>query len=204
MYCELREGNHKPRTKPESQSIFVMDTNVFHIIFNPNAARGKTIKRLHAAIEYLQKAGHSVEIHETEYPGHASRLAEQMIETGLRRITCAGGDGTALETINGVMRSGHADKTQVGMLPLGTGNAFLRDFNILTVKDACERILAGSTRAVDVGKLHYMNDGAPATIFFLNIVGFGTLAEAARLRHSRFRFLGQYGYHAGFLSLLPG
>ena len=85
-----------------------------------------------------------MEVWPTERPQHATELATL---AGSRLVVAAGGDGTINEILNGLQR----DAT-LGILPLGTANVLARELGLpLNAEAACQRILAGKTRWIDVG-----------------------------------------------------
>ena len=72
-------------------------------------------------IKFLLTAeGADFEIRETQYPGHATELAEAAVKEGFDIIVAVGGDGTLRET---AMRVVHTDRI-LGLLPCGTGNDY--------------------------------------------------------------------------------
>jgi diacylglycerol kinase (ATP) len=64
------------------------------------------------------------EILETERPGHAIELAS-LASANDRMVVAVGGDGTVNECVNGLMLG---DSRQFAVLPIGTGNDFVRTF----------------------------------------------------------------------------
>ena len=81
------------------------------------------------------------------------------------------------------------------MLPLGTGNSFLRDFGIRNTKQASEAIARGDSRPIDVLRLTH-RDGE---FHFINTMGTGFVARAGELTNERFKPLGVGGYVAAVL-----
>lgn len=62
----------------------------------------------------------------TDHPGHAKQLARQYASEGtMLRIYACGGDGTLHEVVNGVLGFSHV---QVAVIPIGTGNDFIKAF----------------------------------------------------------------------------
>lgn len=112
-----------------------------------------------------------------------------------------GGDGTTYEIINGLFPkkvgpgNDGADTPIIAMLPLGTGNSFLRDFAITDERDAMSAIERGATRPCDVVKAVH-DDGE---LHFINLLSVGFSAEAGELTNRRFKPLGAAGYVAAVL-----
>ena len=114
------------------------------IIGNPNAGRHRGEDHLKSYAEILRAGGLDVEVWPTEYPEHATELATL---AGTRLVVAAGGDGTVNEVVNGL----ETDAT-LAILPLGTANVMARELGLpLKPEVACERILAGRERRIDVG-----------------------------------------------------
>lgn len=84
----------------------------------------------------------------TEYPGHASILASQAVEEGLKAVIAVGGDGT----INEVARSLINSETTLGIIPVGSGNGLARELGIsMQIKKALKTIYEGVIRKIDYG-----------------------------------------------------
>ena len=114
------------------------------IIGNPRAGRNRREERLKRCTEILASGGLDVEVWPTERPQHATELAAL---AGARLVVAAGGDGTINEIVNGLTQY-----ATLGILPLGTANVLARELGLpLKAEAACERILAGKERKIDVG-----------------------------------------------------
>jgi diacylglycerol kinase (ATP) len=114
------------------------------IIGNPNSGRAGSKGYLERCAKVLRSGGLEVEVSNTERPDHATELASL---AGDRLVVAAGGDGTINEVINGLNK----DAT-LGILPLGTANVLARELGLpLAVERACERILGGERKKVDLG-----------------------------------------------------
>lgn len=96
-------------------------------IINPAAGKGDATERIYAMAEKLRRDhGQEVECILTRRQGHAIELARELCASGeeLRFYAC-GGDGTANEVANGVYGFSNAAMT---VIPVGTGNDFLKNF----------------------------------------------------------------------------
>lgn len=70
------------------------------------------------------------QIEYTTYKGHAKVLASMHAQKMIpMRIYACGGDGTVHEVVNGILPYAHV---QLGILPIGTGNDFVKAFPALT------------------------------------------------------------------------
>ena len=96
-------------------------------IINPNAGKHDSRQRIYDMADALrEKHGLDVQCILTKKQGHATELARRLCASGeeLRFYAC-GGDGTVNEVANGVIGYDNAAMT---VIPVGTGNDFLKNF----------------------------------------------------------------------------
>ena len=102
--------------------------SVKHIfIINPTAGKSDSRQKIYDMAESLrQNHGLDVQCILTKKQGHATELARKLCESGeeLRFYAC-GGDGTVNEVANGIIGYDNAAMT---VIPVGTGNDFLKNF----------------------------------------------------------------------------
>ena len=165
-------------------------TDKFLAIVNPAAGGGRSAKLAGAQLARLKAKGLRVDAIASMAPGHAVQLAREAYDQGYRRFLAVGGDGTAHEIINGIFsREGHTDRVELGFLPLGTGNSFLRDFTDKGAETSLEALLAGRKRRVDVLRLRH----ASGTIYSFNLLSVGFTADVGALANRRFKAFGHFG-----------
>ncbi|HWP99691.1 MAG TPA: diacylglycerol kinase family protein, partial [Vicinamibacterales bacterium] len=98
---------------------------------------------------------------------------------------------TAFEVINGLFPEAlEGPRPRLGLLPLGTGNSFLRDFGPGTVEHALEAIAAGRARACDVNEVRH----EAGVVYSMNLVSLGFVADVAVTASRGFKRLGAAGY----------
>ena len=121
-----------------------------------------------------------------------SRAAQSAVEEGAPIVIVGGGDGT----LSAVAPLFAGKKAILGVVPLGTGNAFARDLSIVaTIEDACAVINHGKVARVDMG--HIENRA------FLNVATVGLSVEIARgLDNQAKRRLGKAAYMASLVRAL--
>jgi diacylglycerol kinase (ATP) len=138
----------------------------------------------------------------TEGPGHARDLVREAWAAGVRTFVAVGGDGTAFEIVDGLFPlppvEGRDDRPTLGFLPLGTGNSFVRDFDITGPDAAIAALRAGRSRPVDVVRATH----ADGVFHFINLCSVGFSADAGELTNRRFKRLGATGYVAAVLVTL--
>ena len=96
-------------------------------IINPNAGKYDSRQRIYDMADALrEKHGLDVQCILTKKQGHATELARRLCDSGeeLRFYAC-GGDGTVNEVANGIIGYDNAAMT---VIPVGTGNDFLKNF----------------------------------------------------------------------------
>ncbi len=168
--------------------------NKFLAIVNPAAGGGRSAKLAGAALRRLKAKGLRVDAIASMGPGHAVQLAREAYDQGYRRFLAVGGDGTAHEIINGIFsREGQTDRVELGFLPMGTGNSFLRDFTDKGAESSVEALFAGRKRRVDVLRLRH----ATGSIFSFNLLSVGFTADVGALANRRFKAFGHFGYLLG-------
>ncbi len=96
-------------------------------IVNPYAGKGRKTEAFLAEIQTLmQQHPEQVMLYTTKAIGDGQRFVEEYCNTyGPARFIACGGDGTFNEVLNGAIRCPDAE---VGILPIGTGNDFSRNF----------------------------------------------------------------------------
>jgi len=168
-------------------------------ITNPTAGGGRCRRRAEQALDDLAARGINIVRHTTDHPGHASELAAQATQQGHTHLIALGGDGTTFEVLNGALRKGGAvrpdsERVKIAILPLGTGNSFLRDFDA-TTETVVEAITHARTRPCDVARIAH-RDGET---FALNLVSVGFVADICTTANRRFKRLGQSSYALGVI-----
>jgi diacylglycerol kinase (ATP) len=137
------------------------------VVINTKSRRGKEwAPRVRQA---LNQSSLQIEaFHETDRP---DIVLEQVREACYRRvplIIVGGGDGT----LSSVMQTIVGTKSTLGVLPLGTGNAFAHDLGIPANPEGAAKILVeGKVAQVDLGVLHGK--------YFVNIATVGLTARIA-------------------------
>jgi YegS/Rv2252/BmrU family lipid kinase len=141
------------------------------IIVNPRSANGSTGRRW-AEIEWgLRARIPAFDIAFTERPGHATTIAREATAR-YDRIALVGGDGTLNEVVNGLIADDRPLRPDLalGIVPRGTGGDFVRSVGIpRDLAGAAERLMTGTPREVDVGKVIYRRpDGSEGVRYFIN------------------------------------
>jgi YegS/Rv2252/BmrU family lipid kinase len=184
-----------------------MDTEknvTWHIILNPHAGSGKGLRDKEKIMRIVQQSQLNYGLSVSEYPGHAIQIAKELAEQGCSHFIVAGGDGTLNEVVNGFFNSSGkiSDKIVIGMIPVGTGNDWIKTFGIPDdYQAAMDIILKEITVIQDVGEIKYKIDHKEAKRYFVNIVGFGFDAMVAT-KANKLKEKGVSGFRIYIQSLL--
>jgi YegS/Rv2252/BmrU family lipid kinase len=155
-------------------------------IINPASGKSTTKegleKRIMETCDKLKAQGYVLE---TECVGDAQRLVksfydEHDTEDEIRFYAC-GGDGTLCEVVNGVMALENRDNVSVGVIPVGTGNDFVRNFEPKELFFDIEAQLCGETVKIDLIKC---ND-----FYAVNMINIGfdcqVVVKTSQYKHSK-------------------
>ncbi len=140
------------------------------LIFNPHAKRGSAYQAAHALQSIVARYG-DAEWASTEHPMHAADLAEEAGKQGFEVVAALGGDGTANEVLNGLMRLPPGRRPLMAAVPIGSGNDFACGMGVAQDAEiAMQRVFTGESRQVDLGEVV---DQAGRTRYFGNVLGIG-------------------------------
>jgi len=144
-------------------------------LINPLAARDRWQRRKKLRY-YLQK----------NLPGKVIDIKgrkKDTIETARKQsldnkiIVAVGGDGTIADVIQGIIESGNKNDILLGLIPIGSGNAFRKSF----------RIPKKTKRAIKV-----LTDGRPKEADLIDIegkmAGFASIGATARVTQEKLRY----------------
>jgi diacylglycerol kinase (ATP) len=166
----------------------------FLAIVNPAAGGGRAAKFAGEALARLKANGLRVDVIASSGPGHAAQLAAEACSQGYCKFLAVGGDGTAHEIINGAYgRYDASRRIELGFLPMGTGNSFLRDFADKSAESSIEALIAGRKRPIDLLRLRH----SKGIIFSFNLLSVGFTADVGALTNRVFKPFGHLGYLFG-------
>lgn len=140
-------------------------------IVNPKAGKKNNIEKLVERIESaVCKLRADVEIYKTKSPGDATEFVKNFCEKyGKARFIACGGDGTLGEVLNGAVLF---DGAEVGVMPIGTGNDFVKNFNA-DFSDIEAQITSDSERCDVVKYVTKHADGTHRTGYCANMFNIG-------------------------------
>lgn len=143
-----------------------------YFIMNPAAGKGK---KFHDLIDEIHKVCDrrkvSYEIHITAKIGEATEYVRQVCKESSEtaRFYACGGDGTIKEVASGIVGF---ERAELGVIPMGTGNDFVRNFEHSDQFFDIDAQLDGETRKMDL--LRYNGKYA------VNLINIGFDCEVAK------------------------
>ncbi|MEP6755315.1 MAG: diacylglycerol kinase family protein [Chthonomonadales bacterium] len=169
-----------------------------HVILNPKSGRGDgrqnadRLKSLLAESASILGPPIETEVHVTTSASESTELARSLATDPKRIVAAAGGDGTLHQVVRGMV----GGVSPLGIIPLGTGNDFVRTVGIpQDLKLAVQTLFNGVLQPLDIGTVN----GLP----FINVARSGFDAVVAERVNRGFRYLkGAAAYNAGILSTL--
>lgn len=165
------------------------------VILNPHAGSGRGKKDKEIILKRLDKRGLQFKLAVSDYPKHTIELVTKAINDGYRKIVGCGGDGTINEIVNGIFQQTACpfEEITVGVIPVGTGNDWVKTFGIPNdYKKSIEILLKAETMKQDIGKISFNENGQTRVCYFANMAGFGFDAMVAE-KTNRLKNMGKSG-----------
>ena len=150
-----------------------VEIHKWYLIINPFAGN-KNFKKSWNKIQYLLKLNNIQYSYAfTEYTKHEVILTKEGIKKGYRNIISVGGDGTLHHIVNGIMMQKYikTSKIKLGVIPLGTGNDWIKTYNIPnSIEKSINVIVKNTTVLQDIGCITLLNGKKE---YFNNLAGTG-------------------------------
>jgi YegS/Rv2252/BmrU family lipid kinase len=147
-----------------------MPKHAVKLIINPNADLGRAW-RLASDLRPIADEFGGADWTGTVFPTHATELAYQAAEEGYPLVVAVGGDGTAHEVFNGLMRAPAGRRPRMGVVPMGSGNDFAFALGMNNRPEfALREVLTGQSKRLDLGQLE---DSHGRREYFGNTMGIG-------------------------------
>lgn len=153
--------------------------SIVAVIHGRALAKKRALAQAH--LEVLRATGAPLEVVETRYAGHATKIVEERLGQDVD-FASLGGDGTHFEVLNGLFPRvlSMEDPPRLWPMALGTGNSFLKDFPPSDRRARrCDVIQATHDRGA---------------FYFMNLLSLGFVGDVAELRNRRFSQMGDLGY----------
>lgn len=170
------------------------------VIINPTSGNGLSQKKWPKIKKLLEENNFVFQFEFTSHPKHSTDLVHQGVKRGITNFICVGGDGTLHNIVNGIMTQQVVKSTEiyVGVIPIGTGNDWIKTQIIPKDFDAAIQIIKRGTIVIqDIGKI-VVGNKSTTPIYFNNLAGIGfdgyVVSRIARHKH-----LGAIAYLYGAL-----
>jgi diacylglycerol kinase (ATP) len=122
------------------------------IIINPASGRHDAAETRRAIEERCQQEQVAYEVRETQNAGDALKWSEQAAAEGFDLVLVSGGDGTIMEAMSGLIKSG--SHVPLAQIPAGTANLLARAIDVPTDHaQALDLAFSGKAERFDVGYL---------------------------------------------------
>ncbi|KAH3832461.1 hypothetical protein DPMN_105749 [Dreissena polymorpha] len=158
-----REYCAKAKEYGDQSAVFGEKNRRITVFLNPAARGGRGTKLFEKnAAPLLYLAGIEVNIVKTEYEGQVKEFFQFLETQHVDGIVVAGGNGTLIETVTGMLRKGDKtflQKVPVGVIPVGESNKFASYFygsdktEVRRMLDAAMAVVEGRTERQDVLKI---------------------------------------------------
>jgi YegS/Rv2252/BmrU family lipid kinase len=143
-------------------------------ILNPAAGQGGASDLTQAIKKAAEALGESIELYYTQGIKDAEDYARTVCQGKLPeetvRFYACGGDGTINEVVNG---SFGFPNVEIGLVPTGTGNDYVREYNTPEAFLDIEDQLKGTSVLVDVFKYSGLIDGREQSRYCANMMNIG-------------------------------
>jgi diacylglycerol kinase (ATP) len=148
------------------------------LIYNPASGRrrAKRAQEIASVADVFRAAGVKVEACATTHAGSATQQVQDAAGAGFDTVVACGGDGTANEALNGLMRA-QVDLA-LGLVPLGSGNLLASDLRLPSNPvAAAQKLLTYKPRDFRPGLVRSQGKDGPQKRYFLVAAGVGSDAE---------------------------
>lgn len=146
--------------------------STWYIIINPTSGNGKALQKWVRIKKELVRLNIVFEEQISQYHKHVISLAKNATDNKYQKIVCVGGDGTLHQVVNGVLQStsDHKSTIKIGIIPIGTGNDWAKQYGIpASFKKAIHILKKDNTVYQDIGKITTQS----TTVYFNNSAGIG-------------------------------
>jgi diacylglycerol kinase (ATP) len=180
------------------------------LIYNPASGRrrAKRTQDIARVVEVLRAAGVETETCATTHPGSAIQQVQEACGRGFDTVVACGGDGTANEALNGIMRA-CAERASVGqiavdvalgLVPLGSGNLLASDLGLPSDPvAAAKKLLTCQAREFRPGVVCSEGPNGQEKRYFLVAAGVG--ADAELMYRTEVKAKERWGRNAYFLEM---
>lgn len=147
------------------------------LFYNPLSGRRRKyrLQDVEAAASVLRNAGVEIDVAPTRAASDAAAQVRAAVRDGFDTVIACGGDGTVHDVVQGLAGKDAA----LGVIPLGTANAFAHDLRLpMNPIGAAEALLTATPRKVAAGRIDYRDfNNLPTFRYFAVAAGVGVDAH---------------------------
>ena len=147
------------------------------LLYNPHSGRRRKqrVQDVETAASVLRASGVELDISPTRAASDAAAQVRLAIRDGFDTIIACGGDGTIHDVLQGLAGKDAA----LGVIPLGTANAFAHDLCLpMSPEGAARTLLTAVPKRIAVGRIDYRDSNSlPAFRYFTVAAGVGVDAH---------------------------
>ena len=168
------------------------------MVVNPLGGLRNGISILENVKPILADGGIELDIIETKYAGHSKDIANAMEIEKYAALCLIGGDGTMHEAVNGMYTRIDKKRIPIGIIPGGTGNSLMHDFECMDPIKAAKWIVNGYKKHIDLAEVKMEHK----FVYAFNIIGWGMITDI-NLRAEKVRWMGENRYtYAAIMEIL--
>lgn len=153
-----------------------MNPKDWYVLVNPVSGNGSGEKNWPKLKSLMEQSGISFDFMISERRGHIIESTKRAIIEGHRHFISVGGDGTLNEIVNALFsqRDVPTEEFIVGVIPMGTGNDWVKTMGIKTeVEKSFEIFKKKFTIAQDIGRIQCRRGKENIERYFVNAAGIG-------------------------------
>jgi YegS/Rv2252/BmrU family lipid kinase len=151
----------------------MVNVHSWFLVVNPNSGT-RNFQRSWSQIQQLLTARNvDFSFAFTQQSKEEIQLVDAAVKQGFRNIVAVGGDGTLHHVVNGILRQRYVKSSEIklGVIPLGTGNDWIKTYGIPnSIAFSIEILLENYTTFQDVGVIE-TSDGTKE--YYNNLAGIG-------------------------------
>jgi YegS/Rv2252/BmrU family lipid kinase len=145
--------------------------------------------------DQLTKNGFEVSLCQTTSLAELEKAVADSLNLGIKEFVSIGGDGSLHHLVNQLFaQSEDITRIKLAVLPKGTGNDYIRNFNFNSKREIVDALIKENFRPIDVGVLYYENE----TKHFINMLGIGFSAAVVE-KLGRYKWLGGLSYYIALI-----
>lgn len=166
LIANLSSRNHQDQSRFDKYVLDTLENHQIHVIF-----------------------------HQTESLEDLENAVKNCLKAEIKEFVAIGGDGSLHHLVNQLFTLAN-DTSQIKLviLPKGTGNDYIRNFNFKSKRDILKSILSENYSRVDLGCLHYAN----GQHYFINMLGLGFSAAVVQTL-PKYKWLGGLSYYVALI-----